>query len=126
MGQSPLPELRLWRRRSLGRGSRRCGRRFCFSYRSKSDHFGFECAVGILPIRAAGFFVFRDVFHARSVPALGDRSFACDFKHAGLLFTCNSERLRVLIDRGDHSMKRDEARALLGGQSGCWRSSLVR
>jgi len=121
-----LSALRFWWRRRFWRsGWRSCGS-LCFSHRPELHHFSFECAVSIPPIRAAGFFVLGDVLHRRSLCTLGNGSLVSDCKGARLLFTCDRERLRILIHRRDHSVKRKWACALLRSRTGRWSSRFWR
>jgi hypothetical protein len=75
--------------------------------------FGFQRAVQIFPSRTAHLFVLHDVFHCRGVSAFRNRTVACDFEDTGHLFSGNRECFGILIDRRNHSVKRDWTRSLL-------------
>jgi hypothetical protein len=124
--RSRPPDLRFWfGRRFRGRGWQGRGR-LRLSRWAEPQHFCFQRAIGILPIRAAGFFVLGDVRHCSRLPGLGDRGFLRDFEDARLLFTCDGERLRVLIDGRNHAVEWSWPYALSGWRSGRRRSRLRR
>src|SRR5438132_6569212 len=75
--------------------------------------FGFQRAIRIFPRGTAHLFVLHDVFHCRGVSALCNRALVCDFEDTGCLFAGNRECFGVLIDRRNHSVKRDWMRSLL-------------
>jgi hypothetical protein len=115
--------LRFWFRRCYWRSGWRALALLCTcAHRPQFNRFSFECAVSILPIRTAGFFVLGNVFHGRSFSTLGDRGLVCDLEDAGFLFSSDRECLRVLVHCRDHSVKRDRPCALLRWRSG-WRCS---
>ncbi len=111
--------LRFWFRRCYWRSGWQALTFLCTcAHRPQFNRFSFECAVSILPIRTAGFFVLGNVFHGRSFSTLGDRGLVCDLEDAGFLFSGDRECLRVLVHCRDHSVKWDRPCALLR-----WRSS---
>lgn len=118
--------LRFWFRRCYWRSGWRVLAFLCTcARRPQFNRFSFECAVGILPIRTAGFFVLRNVFHGRSFSTLEDRGLVCDFEDAGFLFSGDRECLRVLVHCRDHSVKWDRPCALLRWRRG-WRCDRLR
>ncbi len=118
--------LRFWFRRCYWRSGWRVLAFLCTcARRPQFNRFSFECAVRILPIRTAGFFVLGNVFHGRTFSTLGDRGLVCDLEDAGFLFSGDRECLRVLVHCRDHSVKWDRPCALLRRRSG-WRCDRLR
>ena len=120
------PRLRSWRhcwsRRRRGRwrsDSFRLLRLFLTTaHRPDLDHFGFETAIGRLPVGAADFDVLHDIIHRRRLCAFGNGGFVRDLEYVRCLLACDRERLCFLIDARNHSVERQGSCSRFGGRSG--------